>query len=149
MAKQTEKPYGEPQGQAINIISEGTVIKGDISANGDIRIDGELNGNIEAKGRLVIGPKGKVEGKINCTNIEISGFFKGKINVSELLTMKTTAEVHGDLVAGKLSVEPGSMFTGTCAMGGEKPKLAKTNSEKPTLEIPKFEKSGFEKPQAK
>ena len=59
MAKQTTKPYGEIQNQAINIISEGTNIKGNILAAGDIRIDGTLIGNIEAKGRLVIGPKGE------------------------------------------------------------------------------------------
>ncbi|HKJ79249.1 MAG TPA: polymer-forming cytoskeletal protein, partial [Prolixibacteraceae bacterium] len=131
MANQTTKPYGEVQGQAINILSEGTTIKGDIVANGDIRIDGSLNGNIEAKGRLVVGPKGKVEGEINCNNIEVSGSIKGKINVSELLTMKASAQINGDIVAGKLSVEPGSVFTGTCTMGQEKSDLQKTSSVKP------------------
>lgn len=121
MAKQTTKPFGEVQNQAINIISEGTIIKGDISSAGDIRIDGTLNGNIEAKGRLVIGPKGRVEGEINCSNVEISGYLKGKIKVLELLNMKAEAKVYGEIVAGKLAVEPGSVFTGSCSMGGEKP----------------------------
>lgn len=120
MAKQATKPYGEIQNQSINIISEGTMIKGDISAAGDIRIDGTLNGNIEAKGRLVIGPKGKVEGEVNCNNIEVSGYIKGKITVPELLNMKASAQIEGDIIAGKLSVEPGSLFTGTCTMGGGK-----------------------------
>lgn len=120
MAKQTT--YSEPQGQSINIINDGTFIKGDVVAGGDIRIDGELTGNIEAKGRLVIGPKGKVEGQIVCGNIEISGYIKGKITVSELLTMKSSAQIFGDIIAGKLAVEPGSVFTGTCTMGGSKPK---------------------------
>lgn len=120
MAKQTT--YSEPQGQSINIINEGTLIKGDITAGGDIRIDGELTGNIEAKGKLVIGPKGKVDGQVNCSNIEVSGYIKGKITVSELLTMKSSAQIFGDIIAGKLAVEPGSVFTGTCTMGGSKPK---------------------------
>jgi cytoskeletal protein CcmA (bactofilin family) len=124
MAKQTSN-YGENLNQSINIISEGTFIKGDITANGDIRIDGELNGNINAKGRLVIGPKGKVEGEINCNNIEVSGHLKGKINVSELLTMKSSSRIYGDVVAGKLSVEPGSLFTGSCSMGDSKEKNEK------------------------
>jgi len=132
MTKQTTKPYGEVQSQAINVISEGTVIKGDIIASGDIRIDGELNGNIKAKGRLVVGPKGKIEGEINCNNIEISGYIKGKINVTDLFGMKSTANVTGDIVAAKLSVEPGSMFTGTCTMGDQKLGVTKTGSEKPT-----------------
>jgi cytoskeletal protein CcmA (bactofilin family) len=116
MAKQTSN-YGDNLNQSINIISEGTLIKGDIAANGDIRIDGELVGNIDAKGRLVIGPKGKVEGEINCNNIEVSGYIKGKVKVVELLTMKSSAKIYGEIIAGKLSVEPGSLFTGTCTMG--------------------------------
>ena len=119
MAKQTNN-FGETANQAINIINEGTLIRGDIVANGDIRIDGELVGNIEAKGRLVIGPNGKVDGEVNCNNIEVSGYIKGKVNVSEMLTMKASAKVSGDIVAGKLSVEPGSLFTGTCSMGETK-----------------------------
>lgn len=118
MAKQTS--YVEPQGQSINIINEGTLIKGDINAGGDIRIDGELNGNINAKGRLVIGPKGKVEGQIHCATVEISGYIKGKVNVTDLLTMKSSAKINGEIHAGKLSVEPGALFTGTCTMGSTK-----------------------------
>ncbi|SHF57172.1 Polymer-forming protein [Mariniphaga anaerophila] len=128
MAKQTSN-YNDNLNQSINIIDEGTLIKGDISANGDIRIDGELNGNINAKGRLVIGPKGKVEGEINCSNIEVSGYIKGKVTVSELLTMKSSARIYGDVVAGKLSVEPGSLFTGTCTMGDSKGKDEKTTQK--------------------
>jgi cytoskeletal protein CcmA (bactofilin family) len=119
MAKQTTN-YSDTLNQAINIISEGTDIKGDIIATGDIRIDGTLTGNIEAKGRLVIGPKGKVEGEINCNNIEVSGIIKGKIIVQELLNMKVSAQIFGDIIAGKLSVEPGSVFTGNCSMGSNK-----------------------------
>jgi cytoskeletal protein CcmA (bactofilin family) len=122
MAKQSTRPYGESQNQSINIISENTLIKGDVNATGDVRIDGELKGNIDAKGRLVIGPKGKLEGEINCTTIEISGYVKGKIIVSDLLTMKASARINGDIIAGKLSVEPGSIFTGTCSMGESKEK---------------------------
>jgi cytoskeletal protein CcmA (bactofilin family) len=125
MAKQTSN-YGENLNQSINIINEGTLIKGDIAANGDTRIDGELIGNINAKGRLVIGPKGKVNGEIVCNNIEVSGYIKGKITVSELLTMKASARIYGDIIAGKLSVEPGSLFSGTCSMGDSKEKNEET-----------------------
>jgi cytoskeletal protein CcmA (bactofilin family) len=128
MAKLTAN--NESPTQSINIISEGTKIKGDIMANGDIRIDGELLGNISAKGRLVIGPKGKIEGQIVCNNIEISGYIKGKVTASELLNMKSTSHIVGDIVAGKLSVEPGSMFSGTCVMNG--------NGTKPINEPEKF-----------
>ena len=110
----------ESPNQSINIISEGTKIKGDIIANGDIRIDGELLGNISAKNKLVIGPNGKIEGQVICNNIEISGYIKGKINASELISMKSTSQIVGDIVAGKLSIEPGAMFSGSCVMNGPK-----------------------------
>ena len=111
----------ESPNQSINIISEGTKIKGDVIANGDIRIDGELMGNISAKNKLVIGPSGKVEGQIICNNIEVSGYIKGKITASELINMKSTSKIAGDIIAGKLSIEPGAMFTGSCAMNGSNP----------------------------
>ena len=141
MAKQTTKPYSESQSQGINIISEGTMIKGNIISNGDIRIDGELKGNIESKGRLVIGPQGKVEGEVNCNNIDVSGYIKGKIVVTEMLSMKSTSEIVGDVTAGKLSVEPGSIFTGTCSMGGQKATLSKPENGKPA-EKTVFAKTG-------
>lgn len=108
---------GDAYSQAINLINEGTVIRGDIEVAGDLRIDGGLVGNIVAKGRLVVGPNGKVDGEISCSNIEISGLIKGKVKVSDMLTMKSTAKIYGDIFAGKISVEPGSLFFGTCSMG--------------------------------
>lgn len=111
----------ENTSQAINIISEGTKIKGDVIANGDIRIDGELIGNISAKSKLVIGPKGKIEGQIICNNIEVSGFIKGKVTASEMINLKSISQIVGDIIAGKLSIEPGAMFSGSCVMNGSKP----------------------------
>ncbi len=121
MAKQTFKPVGENLNQSINIISEGTKIKGDIIANGDIRIDGDLMGNISAKGRLVVGPSGKIKGEVNCSNVEVAGIIEGKITANDLLNLKSTAHIEGDVVIGKLSVEPGSVFIGTCSMGVKHP----------------------------
>jgi len=105
------------QAQASNRILLGTEITGDIKSNGDLRIDGKLNGSVTMEGKLVIGEKGEVDGDINCTNATVSGTLKGRLNVKELMTMLKTARVEGDLITGKLSVEPGAEFTGTCSMG--------------------------------
>ena len=115
--KMTQKPTQETPSQNINLISNGTRISGDIHAEGDIRIDGYVKGNIKSKGRLVIGAAGSIEGDILCSNIEVLRNFKGKISASELLTLKSTAVVAGDIIATRLAVEPGSIFTGTCQMG--------------------------------
>lgn len=105
--------------QVINLIATGTKITGDLLSDGDIRIDGELMGGLESKGRLVIGASGKVEGEIRCKSCEIAGTLKGKLFITELLSLKATCSVSGDMVTGKLSIEPGANFMGTCTMGDE------------------------------
>ena len=105
------------QAQASNRILLGTEITGDITSKGDLRIDGKLSGSVTMEGKLVIGEKGEVDGDINCTNATVAGTLKGRINVKELMTMLKSAHVEGDLITGKLSVEPGAEFTGTCSMG--------------------------------
>ena len=105
--------------QVINLIAPGTRITGELLTDGDIRIDGELMGNLESKGRLVIGASGRVEGEIRCKSCEIAGTHKGKLFITELLSLKASSSVSGQMVTGKLSIEPGAYFIGTCTMGDE------------------------------
>src|SRR5512133_1189590 len=100
----------------INLISSGTEITGDIKSNGDIRIDGILTGSLSTKGKVVIGPTGKVNGEVTCKNSEISGTIEGKIIVNQLLNLKSSSKIIGDIETAKLSIEPGSRFTGNCKM---------------------------------
>lgn len=111
MAKQ-----GDLEG-ARNHISAGTTINGDIETTGDIRLDGKLIGTITSKGKVVIGEGGKIEGEVVCANANISGSIKGKISVEELLSLQATANINGDIITSKLSIEPGANFTGSCSMG--------------------------------
>lgn len=102
----------------LNRIVEGTEIVGDIKADSNIRIDGKLKGTITTKGRLVIGATGSIEGEIVCENADIEGSFVGKIVVNQLLSLKSTARLTGDITTSKLAIEPGATFSGTCSMGG-------------------------------
>jgi cytoskeletal protein CcmA (bactofilin family) len=108
--------FNETDNATINLISNGTEITGDVKSNGDIRIDGLLTGNLTTKGKVVIGPTGKVKGEVYCKNSEVSGTVDGKICVSQLLTLKTDSKVSGDILTFKLSIEPGAKFTGNCKM---------------------------------
>jgi cytoskeletal protein CcmA (bactofilin family) len=99
-----------------NTINAGTEILGDINSNGDIRLDGILTGNVNAKGKLVVGESGKVKGIINCRNADIFGTIEGKLNVSELLSLKANAQIIGDIITNRLAIEPGCKFTGNCNM---------------------------------
>ncbi|MEY4330625.1 MAG: hypothetical protein RL609_1373 [Bacteroidota bacterium] len=113
MARLPENPLDT----SINRIVEGTSIKGDIRCESNIRIDGIFVGDLITKGRLVVGPNGKIEGNVTCQNAELEGQIKGKIQVQQLLTLKSTAKVEGDMVTDKLAIEPGANFTGSCSMG--------------------------------
>ena len=105
------------ESSSINLIGNGTHITGDINANGDVRIDGTLKGNLSISGKLVVGPSGNIEGNVVCQNADISGEIHGKVTVSELLSLKSSAKLLGDIIAGKISIEPNATFTGTCNMG--------------------------------
>lgn len=108
--------FNETDNTAINLISNGTEITGDIKSNGDIRIDGTLTGNLSTKGKVVIGPTGKIKGEVFCKNSEVSGFVDGKISVGQLLSLKISSKIIGEITTYKLSIEPGASFTGNCKM---------------------------------
>jgi cytoskeletal protein CcmA (bactofilin family) len=103
---------------SVNIVGAGTFIEGDITTNGDMRIDGSLTGSINVKGKLVVGPSGSIEGEIICQNADISGTVKGKIGVAELLSLKSSSKLSGDIITNKIAIEPGAVFSGSCSMGG-------------------------------
>ena len=114
----TEKKEKQPQVLERNIIGKNTSIVGDVISEGDFRIDGKVEGAIKTAGRVVIGKSGSVSGKVECNNADIEGKFSGELVVNNLLTLKATATISGDVVISKLSVEPGAEFNATCAMKG-------------------------------
>ena len=118
---------------SVNIIGAGTSIEGDITTNGDMRIDGSLTGTINVKGKLVVGTSGMVEGEIICQNADISGTIKGKIGIAELLSLKASSKLSGDIITNKISIEPGATFTGSCSMGGVIKDIKDGSAEKAQL----------------
>jgi cytoskeletal protein CcmA (bactofilin family) len=109
------KSYTDLLGKT-NRIVEGTTIKGDIISQADFRLDGELIGNFQSSGKIVIGPAGSVTGDIICKNADIEGKFDGKIQVTEILNVKSKSSIHGEVICGKLAVEPGADFSASCTM---------------------------------
>jgi cytoskeletal protein CcmA (bactofilin family) len=101
---------------AINLLGVGTTIIGDINSNGDIRINGTLTGNLTTKGRVIIGETGKINGEINCKNADILGLVEGKLFATESLSLKATASIVGEITIGRIAIEPGCKFNGTCKM---------------------------------
>jgi len=103
--------------ETVNTIGLGTVINGDFQSKGDIRVDGILKGSVNTSGKVVLGKEGVIEGDVICNSADVSGTIKAKITVSQLLSLKTTAKLNGDIITNKLSIEPGAVFTGSCSMG--------------------------------
>jgi len=101
-----------------NIISQGTIIVGDLTSEGDLRIDGIVEGNLRTKGKVVVGKSGLIKGTLNGTDAYFEGKFSGKLTLSNTLTLKSSAHIEGEVVLGKLSVEPGATFNVTCVMKG-------------------------------
>ena len=108
---------GQPQRNVIGITTE---ITGDITSDGDFRIDGKVEGNIKTSGRLIIGIDGVVKGTIDCVNADIEGKISGKLTCSGTLSLKASAVIDGEVYLEKLAVEPGATFNATCSMKGVK-----------------------------
>lgn len=103
-------------GAMYNALTNGSKIVGKILADSDFRIDGEVEGDIVCKGKVVIGQKGFLKGSISCVNAEIIGTVEGDFTVSDTLTLRGTALITGNVKTKVLVVEPGSVFNGTCSM---------------------------------
>ncbi|MBP9690165.1 MAG: polymer-forming cytoskeletal protein [Bacteroidia bacterium] len=110
----------------LNIINSGTQINGDVNSDGDMRVDGNIKGLLSSKARLVLGPTALIEGDVKAANIEISGEVQGNIYATEVLTIKATAKISGDIISNKLIIEAGAVFNGNSKMN--KPKEASLNN---------------------
>jgi cytoskeletal protein CcmA (bactofilin family) len=113
--KNTQSTQGER-----NIISITTNIVGDIKSEGDFRIDGKVEGNVETSGRLILGKDGFIKGTIICSNGDIEGKISGTLTCSGTLNLKKSAFIEGEVFLDKLAVEPGATFNATCNMKGVK-----------------------------
>ena len=133
MFKDSKKPRSQQGGLSQqNMIAHGTVFEGDLNSEGDFRIEGTIKGTLITKGKVVIGNTGLVEGSLNCNNADVEGQIKGKLVVSETLSLRASAHVDGDVQTGKLAVEPGATFNANCQMK-DAVKALKTTLN-PTLE---------------
>lgn len=101
-----------------NKIAQGTSIKGDLIGKGGFRIDGSIEGTVKTPGKVVVGKEGNINGSLECENADIEGKFTGKLTISGILTLRSTAVIEGEVSASKLAVEPGANFNATCTMTG-------------------------------
>lgn len=116
MFNSNKKIHLQENANSNSLFGKGTSIFGDVNCDGDIRIDGTLQGNLCVTGKLIVGESANVVGELRANQAEIYGKINGKLIVDELLSIKNAGMVEGDLFAGKLQIEPTATFNGVCHM---------------------------------
>lgn len=107
----------QAQNSALNMIGVGTNIKGDISSEGDIRIDGNIEGKVISKSKIAMGISAIIQGDVNARSADISGKIIGDIEITETLYLRASSKITGNIKTNKLVIESGSEFNGNCIMG--------------------------------
>jgi cytoskeletal protein CcmA (bactofilin family) len=105
--------------EEVTIISNGVVIEGKVSSNGNVRVDGTVKGDIVAQGNLTVGEHGTIQGQLTGEIVSIGGKVEGTVNAKEKLVLEAKAILKGDLVTKILVVEAGAMFEGKSSMGNQ------------------------------
>ena len=121
--------FPDPSSQQ-NRISEGTKIVGDITSKGGFRIDGHIEGTVTTPNKVVIGKTGALKGSLKCQDADIEGVVTGKIEIDKTLSIKSSAKIEGEVIVGKLAVEPGATFNASCDMKGTVKTLSKNAKKK-------------------
>ena len=133
------KTIEETNGGVHNVLATGTVLTGTIVTESDFRVDGRIEGEVNCKGKIVVGTKGSVKGNISTINAEIFGNIEGTIRVRERLILKSSADVKGDIFIQALEIEPGAKLNGSCSMSG------KEGMSTPTPTTPVTNQANFQK----
>lgn len=116
MITRKEKFTSESSGN-FNKIIEGTKIVGDVIADQNMQIDGEIKGNITTSAKIFIGENGVVNGNLTCVEAEIEGTINGTLSIEGLLTLRNTSKINGDIFTTRIQIDEGAAFNGVCNMG--------------------------------
>ena len=115
----------------LNVIVEGSKVIGDIITESNLRIDGEVLGNVTSASKVVIGINGKVKGNLSCKDADIEGYVEGIIKAENLLSLRKNANVTGEISTAKIQIEEGAKFSGNCKMSNM---IKVASSEEPVME---------------
>lgn len=117
MFNNKEIKEAEELSNSSNIIGKGTILRGGIETFGNIRVEGKVIGDIITKSKAAFGHSSNIEGNVLAQNAEIAGTVDGKVEVTEMLVLKPSAVINGDIITNKLVIESGASFNGRCQMG--------------------------------
>lgn len=128
MKKRTTVATDSPD--RLNVIVEGSKVIGDMITESNLRIDGEVQGNVSVAAKVVIGKAGRIKGNLTCGAADIEGNVEGMIKVEGLLSLRSDAKIQGEITTHKLQVEEGANFSGNCTMSNRKSVPTMSQTEK-------------------
>ena len=111
------KQFGSSKSEETTIISRGVKIEGKITSSGNIRVDGEIQGDIFSESNITIGEDAKINGLINATVITIGGKVSGIVRAKDNLILDSKSNLKGDIFTKNLVIEEGAKFDGKCKTG--------------------------------
>ena len=103
---------------AETIVGPSVKIQGDLNSEGNIRIEGSVNGKVQTTESVHVGDAALITADITAGNAIIAGHVQGNIKVGGSLILQSTARIHGDIACSVLRVEDGALFSGKCNMKG-------------------------------
>lgn len=118
----------------LNVIVEGSKIIGDFIAESNVRIDGEIQGNVSSSAKIVIGRTGIINGNLVCADSDVEGKIEGVLKVENLLTLRSTAKVTGEITTAKIQIEEGAEFSGNCKMSNFTASTSTSSAKENTLQ---------------
>jgi len=103
-------------GRIDTLVGPDTVVTGDMRSAGGLRLDGQVEGKVEAGEEFVAGPRSFLRGNLDCRSAVIAGRVEGNINCLETVELQSGAHVKGDIRCAGLVIQRGSFFEGNCIM---------------------------------
>ena len=134
---------GVPMGGSVshNSLVKGTLVKGDVKSETDIRVDGTIEGQLDCDAKVVIGDSGQVLGSVTCRDAVIEGRVEGNVQVADMLNLRKTAQLNGNIETNKLIVEAGAIFAGNVSMAkpwANMPPENKRSSSRPVNDLARY-----------
>ena len=142
--RQDYEPLSTPATNGATVIARGVKVEGDFVSQGDVIIEGEVNGHVTTSGLLTIGTDAKLKAEISVNDAVIAGLVEGMVTVKKRLELKATAKILGDVTCETAAIEAGAILHGKCSIG--QGKLDKESSKDQIAEKPFGEKLPTEKP---
>ena len=119
----------------LNVIVDGSKIVGDFTAESNLRIDGVIHGNVTSSSKVVIGQSGLIKGNLVCQDADIEGKVEGQLKIDNLLSLRSQANIMGEITTGKIQIEEGAQFSGTCTMSNGRSTSSASVSQSSTEDV--------------